>query len=37
MARMKLPRVPEKQVPVVPADSLRRLFKACAGTDFEAR
>ena len=37
MTRMKPPRVPEKMVPVVADDSLRRLFKVCAGTDFEAR
>lgn len=37
MAKMTPPRVPEKLVPVVPDDSLKRLFKACGGPGFEAR
>jgi site-specific recombinase XerD len=37
MAKMKPPIVPAKQVPVVPADGLKRLFAACSGTSFEAR
>jgi site-specific recombinase XerD len=37
MAKMRPPIVPGKQVPVVPADGLKRLFAACAGTSFEAR
>jgi site-specific recombinase XerD len=37
MAKMRPPIVPAKQVPVVPADGLKRLFAACAGTSFEAR
>jgi integrase len=31
MARMRPPRVPEKPVPVVVDDDLRRLLKACEG------
>jgi site-specific recombinase XerD len=37
MARMKPPIVPDKPVPVVPEDALRRLLAACAGKSFEAR
>jgi site-specific recombinase XerD len=37
MARMKSPIVPDKPVPIVPEDGLKRLFKACAGNTFEAR
>ena len=37
MAKMKPPIAPGKQVPIVPADGLKRLFAACAGTSFEAR
>jgi site-specific recombinase XerD len=37
MRRMKLPIVPDKPVPVVPEDGLKRLFRACAGNTFEAR
>jgi site-specific recombinase XerD len=37
MAKMKPPIVPVNPVPVVPADGLKRLFAACAGTSFEAR
>jgi site-specific recombinase XerD len=37
MARMKPPIVPERPVPIVPADGLRRLLAACAGRGFEAR
>jgi site-specific recombinase XerD len=37
MARMKPPIVPDKPVPVVPEDGLRRLLAACAGKSFEAR
>jgi len=37
MARMKPPIVPDKPVPIVPEDGLKRLFKACAGNTFEAR
>jgi hypothetical protein len=36
MARMKLPIMPDKPVPVVPEDALR-LLAACAGKSFEAR
>ena len=36
-ARMKPPIVPDKHVPIVPEDGLKRLFKACAGNTFEAR
>jgi site-specific recombinase XerD len=37
MAKMTAPAVPEKPVPVVSEDDLRKLFKACSGTDFAAR
>jgi site-specific recombinase XerD len=37
MRRMKRPIVPDKPVPIVPADGLKRLFRACAGNTFEAR
>ena len=37
MARMKPPIVPDKPIPVVPEDALRRLLAACAGKGFEAR
>lgn len=37
MARMKPPRVPEKLVPVIGDEDLRKLFKACAGAGFEER
>jgi site-specific recombinase XerD len=37
MARMKPPIIPEKPVPIVPEDGLKRLFKACAGNTFQAR
>jgi site-specific recombinase XerD len=37
MRRMKRPIVPDKQVPIVPTDGLKRLFRACAGNTFEAR
>jgi site-specific recombinase XerD len=37
MARMKPPAVPDKPIPVVPEDALRRLLAACAGKSFEAR
>jgi integrase len=37
IARMRPPIVPDKPVPVVPEDALRRLLAACAGKSFEAR
>src|SRR5829696_5902143 len=37
MRRMKRPMVPDKPVPIVPADGLKRLFRACAGNTFEGR
>lgn len=37
MAKMKPPRVPEKMVPVIRQDDLRKLLKAVAGSDFESR
>src|SRR6266705_427726 len=37
MAKMRPPLVPEQPVPVIPADGLRRLLKACDGKGFEAR
>lgn len=37
MAKMKPPPIPEKPVPVVDDDSLRKLLKACEGTEFTER
>jgi site-specific recombinase XerD len=37
MARMRPPIIPDTPVPVVPADGLKRLLRACAGSSFEAR
>ena len=37
MAKMKPPRVPEPETPVVAEDQLRKLLKACDGKDLEAR
>jgi integrase/recombinase XerC len=36
MARLRPPIVPDKPVPIVPADGLKRLFVVCAGSSFEA-
>jgi site-specific recombinase XerD len=37
MAKLRPPIVPDKPVPVVPDDGLRRLLAACAGKGFAAR
>jgi integrase/recombinase XerC len=37
MARMKRPSVPDKPVPIVAEDGLKRLLRACTGNTFEAR
>jgi site-specific recombinase XerD len=37
MAKMKPPKVPEQQVPVLSDDELRALLKACDGREFEER
>jgi site-specific recombinase XerD len=37
MAKMRPPIVPDRPVPVIPDDGLRRLLAACAGKGFEAR
>jgi len=37
MAKMKPPRVPEKMVPVIKPEDLRKLLRALSGTDFESR
>jgi site-specific recombinase XerD len=37
MARLRPPIVPDKPVPIVPTDALKRLFAVCAGGSFEAR
>lgn len=37
MLRLKPPRVPEKLVPVISDDDMRKLFKTVSGTDFESR
>jgi site-specific recombinase XerD len=37
MARLRPPIVPDKPVPIVPADALKRLLTVCAGSTFEAR
>lgn len=36
-AKLKPPRVPEKPVPVIGDEDLKKLLKAVSGTDFEAR
>jgi site-specific recombinase XerD len=37
MAKLRPPIVPDKPIPIVPADALKRLFAVCAGSSFEAR
>lgn len=37
MANMKVPKVPEQPVPVIPDEDLRKLLKACDGAGFEDR
>lgn len=37
MAKMKPPKVPEEQVPVIPVDDLRKLLAACEGKAFDDR
>jgi site-specific recombinase XerD len=37
MLKLKPPRVPEKLVPIIAEEDLRKLFKALSGTDFESR
>ena len=37
MAKLRPPIVPDKPVPIVPADALKRLFAVCTGSSFEAR
>jgi len=37
MERMRPPKLDERPVPVIPDDDLRALFRACAGTAFDAR
>jgi integrase len=37
MARLRAPRVPEKPVPILSEEELKRLFAACAGKSFAAR
>jgi site-specific recombinase XerD len=37
MARLRPPIVPDKPVPIVPADGLKRLLQVCIGSTFEAR
>jgi site-specific recombinase XerC len=37
MAKMRLPKIPEKPVPVLPDDDIRRLLDSCAGKDFRDR
>jgi integrase/recombinase XerC len=37
MADMKPPHVPEKLVPIVPDDLLKRVLEACSGKDFVSR
>ncbi len=37
MLRLKPPKVPEKLVPVITEEDLKRLFKTVRGTDFESR
>jgi site-specific recombinase XerC len=37
MAKLRQPHVPEKPVPIVPLDDLRKLLKVCEGRDFLQR
>lgn len=37
MRTMKAPEMPEKEVPIIPDDALKKLFKACAGKGYEER
>jgi site-specific recombinase XerD len=37
MRTMKLPTPPEKEVPVIPSDALKKLLDVCKGKDFESR
>src|SRR5260221_1140943 len=37
MAKMRPPKIPEKPVPVLPDDDIRRLLDSCAGKDFRDR
>lgn len=37
MAKMKPPHVPEKSVPIVPEEQIRRLLASCRGKQFEDR
>ena len=37
MARMKPPKVPEVEVPVLSPEELSRLLKACSGSEFDER
>jgi site-specific recombinase XerC len=37
MAKMHAPQVPEKMVPVIKGDDLKKLFKVVLGSDFESR
>jgi site-specific recombinase XerC len=37
MAKMRPPKIPEKPVPVLPDDDIRRLLDNCAGKDFRDR
>jgi integrase/recombinase XerC len=37
MAKMKPPIIPERPVPVIADDGLRRLLKVCEGKNFKAR
>lgn len=37
MAKMRPPNVPEKPVPVLPDEDIRRLLVSCAGKDFRSR
>jgi site-specific recombinase XerD len=37
MLKLKPPRVPEKLVPVIDDDDMKKLFKTVSGTDFESR
>jgi site-specific recombinase XerC len=37
MAKMRPPKIPEKPVPVLPDDDIRRLLASCSGKDFRDR
>ena len=37
MARMRVPKVEEREIPIIAADDIHKLLKACSGNGFEER